>query len=103
MSAPNHRIPDNAPKLSWFVKKPNGNSPEQQAADDAVKHLRDIPDDPFDYVSVPLKSAAALSREIDHLDEIKYHLRQLTWAKMLEFCAGIKKDEPKDVHEWSSK
>jgi hypothetical protein len=42
-------------------------------------------------------------RGIDLLEELAVILRRLTWSQMQEFCAGIKKDEPKDVHDWSIK
>ncbi len=77
--------------------------PEALHAAKAVESLSNIPDgpltwpfpDPADDPDLPLK-------KISHLDEIKVHLRQLTWAEMQEYCAGTN-SEPKTVHEWSSK
>ena len=102
MSAPDPRIPDNAPKLSWFAKKGNGKSPEAQAVDDAIEQLRDVSD--YDagpamecYVNVPIPP-----REIDLLEELAVILRRLTWAQMTEFGTGINAD-PKNVHDWSAR
>ncbi len=105
MSAPDPRIQDNAPKLSWFAKKGNG-TPEALHAAKAVESLRDIPDDgPLDsrWVRNHLDDPPPLPpREIDLLEELAVILRRLTWSQMTEFGTGIAAD-PKNIHEWSSK
>jgi hypothetical protein len=72
--------------------------PEALHAAKAVDSLRDIPPDPG---WIDLQEQIEVTR-IPHLDEIKVHLRQLTWAEMQEYCAGTNSD-PKTVHDWSQK
>jgi hypothetical protein len=112
MSAPNPRIQDNAPKLSWFGKKGNG-TPEATHAARAIESLNDIPDyeddpqtgflrTPAGYHGQPDTPPEPPAREIDLLEELAVILRRLTWSQMTEFGNGINAD-PKNIHEWSSK
>jgi hypothetical protein len=99
MSAPNPRIPDNAPKLSWFGKG-NGKSPEAVHAAKAIESLNDI--DRSDYFVSRIEPEPEPVREIDLLEELAVILRRLTWSQMQEYCTGTKSN-PQDVHEWSTK
>jgi hypothetical protein len=103
MSAPNPRIQDNAPKLSWFGKNGKGRSPEHQAADDAIERMKAEPfDDRPGAINFVDQLPFTPSREIDLLEELAVILRRLTWSQMTEFGNGISAD-PKNIHEWSSK
>jgi hypothetical protein len=109
MSAPDRRIQDNAPKLSWFAKKANG-TPEAAHTARVIENLNDIPDYEDEPQSGFLRTPAGYrgqpdtppEPEIDLLEELAVILRRLTWGQMQEYCEGTKSD-PKNVHEWSNK
>jgi hypothetical protein len=111
MSAPDPRIDGEPRKLPLFMRaygKKEKPEPEQPAAYNAMteERLRLQPDETLDeqhrmrdWVE---RTSPPPPPQISHLDEIKVHLRQLTWAEMQEYCAGTNSD-PKTVHEWSSR
>jgi hypothetical protein len=78
--------------------------PEAKAAAAMIEHLRDIKEWDSPFVAGPSRLSEQETErpcEIDSLDELAVILRRLTYGQMLEFCEGVKKDEPKDVLKWA--